>query len=209
MVIVFDLDDTLYDEVDFVRSGFSEISQFLKDKKYFDFMWNEFCQNGSGKVFDKLINKFNLSISLQKLIEIYRFHRPDIRLPKESVELLKFSKKYQTALISDGHYIMQQNKFYALKLEKFIKFALFTDYYHTQKPELKPFKIVMQKYSDEKDFIYISDNPKKDFIAPNKLGWKSIRYKNSNGIYKDCKNSANFEVKNRSKIIDILKELDG
>ena len=209
MVIVFDLDDTLYDEIDFVKSGFYEISQFLKDKKYFDFMWNEFCQNGSGKVFDKLIDKFNLNISLQKLIEIYRFHKPDIKLPKESIELLKFSQKYKIALISDGHYIMQQNKFYALKLEKFIEFPLFTDYYHTKKPDMKAFKIVMQRYINEKDFIYISDNPKKDFIAPNKLDWKTIRYKNPKGIYKDYENNANYEVKNRSKIIEILKELDG
>jgi FMN phosphatase YigB (HAD superfamily) len=56
MVIVFDLDDTLYDEIDFVKSGFREISKYLGDEKYFNFMWEEFLKNGSGKIFDKLIN---------------------------------------------------------------------------------------------------------------------------------------------------------
>ena len=209
MVVVFDLDDTLYDEIDFVKSGFFEISRFLGDKEYFDFMWDEFCQNGSGKIFDKLIENFQLNISLQKLIEIYRFHKPDIKLPKKSIKLLTFSQKYKTALISDGHYIIQQNKFNTLKLKEYIEFPLFTDYYHTKKPELKPFKMVMQKYNNEEKFIYISDNPKKDFIAPKKLGWKTIRYKNPNGIYKDYKNSANFEVFNRSEIINLLKEFNG
>ncbi len=209
MVIVFDLDDTLYNEIDFVKSGFNEISKFLGDKKYFYFMWSEFCQNGSGKIFDSLIKNFNLNIPLQKLIEIYRFHKPKIKLPKESLEVLKFSQQYKTALISDGHYIMQQNKFDTLNLEKFIEFSLFTDFYHTKKPDPKPFKMVMQKYNNDKEFIYISDNPKKDFIAPKKLNWKTIRYKNPWGIYKDYKNDANYEVENRSNIIEVLKELNG
>ena len=143
---------------------------------------------------------------MQKLIEIYRFHKPQIKLPKDSLEVLRFSQKYKTALISDGHYLMQQNKFNALNLEKLINFPIFTDFYHTKKPELKPFKMVMQKYSNEKNFVYISDNPKKDFIAPNTLGWKTIRYKNPNGIYRHIKNNSHYEVDHKKKIIELLKE---
>jgi len=208
MVVVFDLDDTLYDEIDFVKSGFREIAKFLNSDEYYEFMYNIFLKEGSGKVFNELIKKFSLDISLQKLIEIYRFHKPQIKLPKSSLKVLRFAMKYKTALISDGHYIMQQNKFYALNLENFIKFPIFTDFYHTKKPELKAFKMVMQKYSNEETFVYISDNPKKDFFAPNKLGWKSIRYKNPHGIYKDFKNNANFEIESRSEILEILKVLD-
>jgi len=201
MVIVFDLDDTLYDEVDFVKSGFLEISEYLGDKKYFEFMWDEFRKNGSGKVFNKLIDEFNIKIPLNKLIEIYRFHFPKITLPKESKELLKFAKI--SALITDGHYITQQNKYKALNLD--INLPIFTDFYHTKKPELKPFQMVMDKYPNEK-YIYISDNPKKDFFAPKKLGWGTIRYKNPNGIYKDIKNNADIEVTSRSKILEVLKD---
>ena len=116
MVIVFDLDDTLYDEIDFVKSGFKEVAKYLADEKYNDFMIDLFYKEGSGKIFDRLIKKFNLDVNLQKLIEIYKFHYPNIFLPKESKELLDFSKSFKTALISDGHYIMQKNKFNRLKL---------------------------------------------------------------------------------------------
>ena len=204
MVIVFDLDDTLYDEVDFVKSGFKEISEFLGDKKYFDFMWDEFLKNGSGKVFNKLIEKFNLDISLNKLIEIYRFHFPNIFLPKESKQILEFAKNYKTALISDGHYITQKNKYNALNLN--LDYPIFTDFYHTKKPELKPFLMVMDKFKNE-EYIYISDNPKKDFFAPKELNWKTIRFKNPNGIYKDYENNADIEVNSRSEILEKLKEL--
>ena len=205
MVIVFDLDDTLYDEKEFVKSGFLEISDYLGDKKYFEFMWNEFLTNGSGKIFDKLIEKFNLKYNIETLIEIYRFHRPKIFLPKESKKLLKYAINYKTALITDGHYITQKNKFEVLGLEKYIDLPIFTHFYHTKKPELKPFKMVMEKFADN-EYIYISDNPKKDFIAPKKLGWKTLRYKNPNGIYRDIENSADIEVYSREEILKILQK---
>jgi len=206
MVIVFDLDDTLYDEIEFVKSGFLEISRYLGDLKYYDFMLGEFYRSGSGKIFNKLIEKFKLNVSLNKLIEIYRFHKPLITLPRESKKILDFTKDFDTALISDGNYITQQNKFFTLNLDKYIKFPIFTDFYHTKKPELKAFKMVMENFPDKK-YLYISDNPKKDFIAPKKLNWLTIRFKNPNGIYKDIKNNADVEVYSREEILDKLKEL--
>ena len=66
----------------------------------------------------------------------------------------------------------------------------------------------MSKFKYEMNFVYISDNPKKDFIAPNKLGWKSIRYKNPVGIYKDYENNATYEADNRLDIINILEKIN-
>ena len=46
MIIIFDLDDTLYDEINYVKCGFEEVSKFL-NKNFsinkndsFDFMMN-------------------------------------------------------------------------------------------------------------------------------------------------------------------------
>lgn len=207
MVIVFDLDDTLYDEIDFVKSGFKEIARYLNDGKYYEFMLNTFEKEGSGKIFDRLKDRFNLSVSLHKLIEIYRFHIPELKLDEESRAVLEFSVKYDLALISDGHYLMQQNKFNALGLDKYIHFPVFTDFYHTAKLEVKPFEIVMNKFQDNKNFVYVSDNPQKDFIVPNKLGWKSIRYKNPNGIYRKYESDATVEVERKIDIIEALRNL--
>lgn len=208
MVVVFDLDDTLYNEVDFAKSGFKEVSNYLKDEKYYDFMMNIFEEEGSGKIFDKLIENFGLKVDVNKLIEIYRFHKPDITLPNDSLKLLKFAEKFKTALISDGNYITQQNKFEALGLRKFIEYPVFTDFFHTKKPELKPYKMIMDRFSNENKFIYISDNPKKDFIALKEIGWIGIRYKNPVGIYKDFPNNTDYEVEKREHIVDILKNIE-
>ena len=205
MVIVFDLDDTLYDEIDFVKSGFLEVSEYLGDRRYFEFMWSEFVTNGSGKIFDKLIDKFSIKEDITKLIEIYRFHTPRITLPSSSKKVLKYALNYKSAIITDGHYITQKNKYQALGLDKYIDLPIFTDFYHTKKPELKPFKMVMEKFADN-EYIYISDNPKKDFIAPKKLGWKTLRYKNPNGIYRDIENNADIEVYSREEILKVLQK---
>ncbi len=67
---------------------------------------------------------------------------------------------------------------------RFIDFTVFTDCYHTKKPDIKPFQIIMSHFQEEINFWYIADNPQKDFIAPLKLGWKAIRYRNKNGLYR-------------------------
>ncbi|WP_025209248.1 HAD family hydrolase [Hippea sp. KM1] len=207
MVVVFDLDDTLYDEINFVRSGFAEIASYLGDRKYFDFLWEDFMKKGSGKNIDNLLSVFKIKEKKEKLIEIYRFHTPNIELNNDARAVLHYlkEKKISTAIITDGHYITQKNKFTALGLDKLIDFVVFTDYYHTKKPDLRPFHIVMSHFSKEKYFCYIADNPQKDFIAPLKLGWKAVRYKNKNGVYNKIKCALQIpEISNLMDAVEIL-----
>lgn len=208
MVVVYDLDDTLYDEVDFVKSGFLEISEYLKQKSTYEFMYELFLKEGSGKIFNKLIEEYSLKTPLKRLIEIYRFHKPRISLDSTTLELLEFTKKFPTALISDGDYIMQKNKFEVLGLHRFIEYEIFTEFYHTKKPEKRAFLMVMDRFKSDR-YIYISDNPKKDFLAPKSLGWTTIRYKNPRGIYRDIENSADFEFEDKESILNKLKDIDG
>ncbi len=208
MVVVFDLDDTLYNEIDFVKSGFKEVASYLHNNSYYDFMINTFYKEGSGKIFDKLISKYSLKISVQKLIEIYRFHTPAIKIDSVTKDILSFTKNFPTALITDGHYIVQKNKFNVLDIGQYFQFVLFTDFFHTNKKEEKPFLMVMDYFDKEKDFVYIGDNPQKDFLTCKSLGWKTVRYKNPVGIYRDFQSNADFEVLKKEEIINILKNND-
>ncbi|WP_035587990.1 HAD family hydrolase [Hippea jasoniae] len=203
MVIVFDLDDTLYDEIDFVKSGFLEISEYLGSSHYFDFMWEEFLKAGSGKIFNKLIDRFKISIPLQKLIEIYRFHKPKISLREDASNILG-RIKCNISLITDGHYIMQKNKFYALNLNLYIKKPIFSDFLHSHKLEVKPFLEVMKLFPND-EYVYIGDNPQKDFTIPKRLSWITIRLKNKRGIYSNIENNADFEILNLEEIYNTLK----
>jgi putative hydrolase of the HAD superfamily len=208
MVTVFDLDDTLYNEIDFVKSGFHTVASVLSTtpNEYFQCMWDNFLKEGSGTVFNHLVDTFDLSVSIDAIINIYRTHIPNITLSEESIEMLNIAKKLgPTALITDGMAQTQMQKFNVLGLSKWIDFPIFTDLYYTKKPNLLPFKMVMNHFPEETNFIYIADNPSKDFDAPLALGWKTLRYKNPFGIYRNLISNAHMEATDRKFICAILK----
>ncbi len=209
MIVVFDLDDTLYDEIDFVKSGFSEVSKFLSFQNHleiFEELINEFEINGSGKIFDTVIEKLKIKADIKKLIEIYRFHTPKIELSDGANKVLQELKSHRYGLITDGHYVTQKNKFMALGLEGFIEYPIFTDALNTKKPDTLPFKKVMEYFGENESYLYLADNPKKDFYAPDELGWTTIRYKNPRGIYKDEPNSAQYEIECLIDALSYIKE---
>lgn len=208
-VVVFDLDDTLFDEIDFVQSGFYEVARYLdksKSDEIYSKMMHLFNVQGSGRIFDQIIKGYGFEQRVQKLVEIYRFHKPDIVLSPCARQILQTCRTYPTALISDGHYIMQQNKFRQLGLEDQIGYPLFTDFYQTHKPETKPFEMVMDRFGRNNAFVYIADNPQKDFFAPNQLGWRTVRYKNPRGIYRALISNAEQEVVSLCDIKSMIRQ---
>lgn len=197
MVIVFDLDDTLYDEIDFVKSGFAAVADYIGENRelHFSWMWETFLKNGSGTIFNQLLETFEIHSTLQELIDVYRYHTPDIFLSSDAKNLLSVARSIaKTALITDGNAQTQITKYNALGLDQWIDFPVFTALYDTSKPNPLPFKMVMEHFNGDNKFIYIADNPKKDFIAPNELGWYSIRYNNPRGIYNSFTSNASEEV---------------
>ena len=80
----------------------------------------------------------------------------------------------------------KKNKAKSLDIINCFNKIYFTDYWGRKfwKPNTFAFKLLQKDFSENNDsFVYISDNPSKDFIAPNKLGWKSIYIKREFGIY--------------------------
>jgi len=79
-LVIFDLDDTLYNEKNFLINGFKKVSYFLSDKTgisfetFYNYLILDYLKNGRGYNFNSLIDKFELNeiVSLEKLISIYR-----------------------------------------------------------------------------------------------------------------------------------------
>lgn len=59
--VIFDLDNTLYDEKQFVRSGFRAVSNRMaekygiKEEKLYDLLLNIFSKQGRNEVFDNAL----------------------------------------------------------------------------------------------------------------------------------------------------------
>ena len=177
-VVVFDLDDTLYKEQDYLLSAYREIAAQTESRFGFEGVFDcmyEWWQEGEN-VFRRLIDTYTLGISMDELLTIYRSHIPAISLDEDTKCLLE--RLYQRAdlgLITDGRRLTQRHKIEALGLSAYMdeKDILVSEETGFEKPSEVPYRHFMERYPSC-TYYYIGDNPAKDFIAPNHLGWISI-----------------------------------
>ncbi|MCK4968525.1 MAG: HAD-IA family hydrolase [Candidatus Aenigmarchaeota archaeon] len=204
--IVFDLDDTLYDEKQFVISGFSAVASYIS-KKY-SINQNEVLKKlitvlekqGRGKTFNIALKELNINDEkiIQILIDIYRKHKPNLSLYDDTLKTIQTLKKqgYKLGIITDGLVDVQKNKVHTLKIESFFNYIIFSDKYgiDKQKPSEFPYlKIIELMNIKNNEMVYVGDNPNKDFITAKKLGIHTIRLMKGN--YKTIKLSNNYEAK--------------
>jgi putative hydrolase of the HAD superfamily len=182
LVFCFDLDDTLYKEIDFLKSAYKEIAQQVANNSW-QLTYQEMLgayykrRNPFAELVEKKIAK---NISMKTLLSIYRNHFPEIELTDEASAFLKKIKfkGFKTALITDGRSITQRNKLRALGLEKYFDLEVISEEVGSEKPGVKNFKMVEDSLGKAR-YIYIADNYEKDFVTPNKLGWITIALRNN------------------------------
>lgn len=170
-IYVFDLDDTLYSERDFEKSGI----EFVYENLSINHISLETILNNRENWIEQIIDGSNNQITLQMVLDTYRNHFPTIQLYKDAKVFLEklLSEGTEMSLITDGRSITQRNKLRALGIETFFKDIVISEEVNSEKPSEYNFRMVMDNKIAE-NYIYIADNPKKDFITPNKLGWTSI-----------------------------------
>lgn len=172
--LVFDLDDTLYKEIDFLKSAYREIAQHLDVNDWrgtYALMFALYREKKN--VFDCISKKFKVDID--SLLTIYRNHSPTISLEEETKLLFDHikSKGANITLLTDGRSITQRNKVKALGLGAWMDKVFISEELGSEKPSEENFKTVENHFKTT-TYCYIADNLKKDFITPNKRGWKTI-----------------------------------
>jgi putative hydrolase of the HAD superfamily len=170
-IFVFDLDDTLYSEREFEKSAIEFVYNNFKIKH----IELETILKNRKNWIEQIIDDKNNQITLQMVLDIYRNHFPTIQLYKDSKLFLEklFSLGNEMSLITDGRSITQRNKLKALGIESIFNNIIISEEVDSVKPSEINFRMVMNNKNPD-NFIYIADNPNKDFITPNKLGWTSI-----------------------------------
>lgn len=188
---IFDLDDTLFSEKEYVKSGYHKIAvaypqiDDLEGK-----LWRAFL--AGEPAIDKVLTDealTNMEATKAEWLSIYRNQMPDIHLYSEASEILDHirSKDKYIGIITDGRPEGQRAKIEALKLADRVNYIMVTDELggpEFRKPCEKAF-IMMQEAAGMaySQMVYIGDNTKKDFIAPEKLGMGAIWLDNEDGIY--------------------------
>ena len=198
-VVVFDLDDTLFRERDFCRSGFHFLcdpnayraidtddypsqDQLASLEKRMDEALSK--RENPFSHFDSFFSPIALNKGsawdLQRHIDAYRSHLPSRLNFAGGVEdtLIRLAAQgIKMALITDGRSKTQRNKIKALGLDRFLapELILISEETGCDKHSKDMFATVVRYFPEARCFYYVGDNPEKDFYWPNLLGWTSIQ----------------------------------
>jgi putative hydrolase of the HAD superfamily len=203
MILIFDLDDTLYQEKTFVKSGINEVAQFLSKKFNLDYgliyedLLAILSQHGRGEVFDIFLKNNNIFSKklVRQCISKYRLHYPKIKLYPEALEFLKRCK-FPLYLVTDGNKIVQGKKIEALGIEQYFEKIFITHNYgiKSAKPSLHCFEVIRKlEGCDWSKVWYVGDNPTKDFVSLNKVGANTVRL--LMGAYETVEAPTDFDAK--------------
>lgn len=188
-VVAFDLDDTLFRERDFCRSGFRFLCNLHKESlspaetetllQKMDAALAD-RENPFSPYEDIFKNKGLEGFDIRNEIEIYRNHLPEsLHFSEEVEEVLEnlSSRGIRMALVTDGRSGTQRRKIEALGLDRFIApdLILISEETGYDKHSRNNFAVVVRAFPEAKGFFYIGDNPGQDFYQPNLMGWTTIQ----------------------------------
>ena len=196
--VVFDLDDTMFLERDFIRSGFRAVDRYLKEHidgqvDWFGRLWKGFESGVRGDAFNRLLAAAGQEATeelIQRLVRCYRDHRPDIAPLDDVVPAITALglPPERMGVITDGPVVMQQRKLEALDLARFFEHVIYTDAWGVEfrKPHPRAFETFERLTGcPPPQCAYVSDNPAKDFRAPHERGWTTVRVIRPGGLNAD------------------------
>ena len=219
--VIFDLDDTLISEKEYVRSGFRQVAINISKEynldidKVYELLLDTF-EEDSKNVFNRVLDKLNISYEIddiKKLVEIYRGHKPEIKLYDDAKYILDtlYKKGIKLGMITDGYKISQRKKLEALNIEDYFECIVVTDELGREfwKPHSKSYEIMKNKLKfDYDEMVYVGDNLSKDFVTANKLGMKTVFINRIEGVYSgiemDDEYLANSEVSNLKELENLI-----
>jgi len=218
--VAFDLDDTLYDEVDYCRSALAAVAVHLarrhrspSEKRIFEALWDQFAAGNHTRTFNAALDELGIpydQAAIEALVKVYREHGPSIRLPDESLDVLETLKdRYRLGLLTDGFLPAQRLKVRALGIERFFACIVYTE--ALGRAFWKPSPVGFEKMAEAlgvapERMVYVGDNEEKDFVAPNALGFLTVRVRRAGGIHVKDAVEPSAAAQRR---IDRLSELPG
>lgn len=218
--IVLDIDDTLFLERDYVRSGFETLDRWARRElgieDFGERAWASFEGGNRATIFDEVLCSCGQPPNdalITELIARYRTHTPTIALaPDARAALERWSdRQIGLAVVTDGNVSSQQAKTRALELERWASLVIYTAElgHGTTKPHPEAFeKVQAHLEADGKRCVYLAGNPAKDFGGPKSLGWRTIRVRRDQGLHADVVSGddVDHEVSSLDEVDRILTE---
>lgn len=193
--VIFDLDDTLYPERDYVLSGFHAVAEWAEMQLGIpaEQGWAElhtyFEAGIRGDTFNRWLTQHGLEPEplVTQLVKVYREHQPHIApFPEVLALLTRLRCAYRIGLVSDGYLEVQQRKITALALAPYFDAMVFSDEWGRAawKPSPHPFKVALKRLQVvAAQSVYVADNPAKDFLGARAAGLATVQVLRADGEY--------------------------
>jgi putative hydrolase of the HAD superfamily len=194
--VVFDIDDTLYLERDYVRSGFRAVGEWARQAlgivDLADRAWAAFEAGLRATIFDVAVAHDGAEVPpelISQLVACYRAHVPDIELLEDArfcLERLALDPDVEVGFVTDGPSASQYAKVLRLGLSSWSELIIYTDELGPGfgKPHRRAFELIEEKLAVTGErCAYVADNPAKDFAGPHQLGWTTIRVRREHGLH--------------------------
>lgn len=213
--VVIDLDDTMFLERDYVKSGFDAVGAFLAShdgiEGFAAAAWEHFEQGLRGNTFDVVLTELDVKPSadlVAKLVEVYRSHEPKIEmLPDARAAIDRLRPAATLAVITDGPLESQQAKARAMGAPEWAELIVYTAEFGAgfSKPHARAFELVEQVTGAHgASCSYLADNPTKDFVAPRALGWHTVRVRRSASLHASIDSGADVDA----EVVDVAAAVD-
>lgn len=221
MIVAFDLDDTLYDESQFVMSGLDAVAKAASEQ-----LGLEICEARSvlehswrtqprGQAIEDLLRHFDCHTRtrVRQLIDVYRSHVPAIRCPDVTWRVLDELACHPLYLVTDGHKLVQASKIRALGLADRFRHCLITNRYGLRFQKPSPFafeRILERERCTARDVVYVGDDPSRDFLGIRPLGFRTIRVRTGRyaHVQVPAYQDAECSVAGLEAVPDIIRQWD-
>ncbi|HLK37723.1 MAG TPA: HAD family hydrolase [Polyangiaceae bacterium] len=186
--ILFDLDDTLYPEDTYVRGGFDAVATHAARQGWArsapearQHLVRLLARDGRGRVFDAFLEEAGVhsEARAQEMLHVYRTHTPSIRTYADVVPVLRELREHgvPTGLVTDGLASVQERKVSALGIQALVDVVVCTGDLGDglAKPSEVPFLVALSRLAAPVvGSVYVGNDPRKDFVAPRRLGMSAI-----------------------------------
>lgn len=175
-VVVFDLDDTLISELEYQRSGIAAVEAAIE--ALYGVTFGGHIQNaleeGVEDLWGWVCQRLGLPVDVKdSLLWLYRLHVPSISLASGIRAILDTLtlRQVHLSVLTDGRSVTQRLKLSATGLGSIPVFI--SEDHDSLKPNPDRFIAIENRWPGCR-YVYVADNPAKDFLAPNARGWLTL-----------------------------------
>jgi len=180
--VIFDLDDTLYPIRRFVLSGFAAVAHHLEQNCGVDRHEAFRVLVGAwraerGRELQMCQKRFGLAPAvIPALVDVIRGHSPNLRLPRESREVLeRLRHRWRIGIVTNGMSHVQARKIRALGLDELVDAIVYATDLGPGKPDPVPFlEAAMRLNTPASHSVFVGDDPRCDIEGAMRVGMRTI-----------------------------------